>query len=119
MLAAEALDLTSGWFLENAWLVGLIPVIGFAVIILFGKRLPMKGAEVGLASMAATLVIAVGGVIQWIQRTNSADAGEEAGGLIQAFGRTLPQATEGEAKPFITPVVTTWGWWQRWPTASR
>jgi len=112
MLAADAIELSSGWFLENAWLVGLIPVIGFAVIIGFGKRLPMKGAEVGLASMAISLVIALGGVVQWIQRTNSADTGEEAGSLIQAFGRTLPQATEGEAKPFVTPVVTSWVWWQ-------
>ena len=113
MLAADAVELTSGWFLENAWLVGLIPVIAFAIIIAFGKKLPMKGAEVGLASMAATLVIAVGGAIQWIQRTDSADsAGKEAGGLLQAFGRVLPQAAEGEAKPFIEPVVTTWVWWQ-------
>jgi NADH-quinone oxidoreductase subunit L len=113
MFGAETVELTSGWFLENAWLVGLIPVIGFAIIIAFGKKLPMKGAEVGLASMAVTLVIAVGGAIQWIQRTDSADsAGKEAGGLLQAFGRVLPQATEGEAKPFIDPVVTTWVWWQ-------
>ncbi|HSM66002.1 MAG TPA: NADH-quinone oxidoreductase subunit L, partial [Ilumatobacteraceae bacterium] len=113
MLAAEALELSSGWFLENAWLVGLIPVLGFAVIILFGRRLPMKGAEVALASMAVTLTIAVGGAIQWIQRTDSAkESGAEAGGLVQAFGRTLPQAVEGEAKPFVTPVVSTWVWWQ-------
>jgi len=113
MLGAETVELTSGWFLENAWLVGLIPVIGFAIIIAFGKKLPMKGAEVGLASMAVTLVIAVGGAIQWMQRTDAADgAGKEAGGLLQAFGRVLPQATEGEAKPFIDPVVTTWVWWQ-------
>ena len=113
MLAADAIELSSGWFLENAWLVGLIPVVGFFLIIFFGKRLPMKGAEVALASMAVTLMIAVGGAIQWIQRTDSAkESGAEAGGLLQAFGRTLPQATEGEAKPFITPVVTTWVWWQ-------
>jgi NADH-quinone oxidoreductase subunit L len=113
MFAADAVELSSGWFLENAWLVGLIPVIAFGLIIGFGKRLPMKGAEVGIASMAATLVVAVGGAIQWIQRTDSAEkAGEGASGLLQAFGRALPQATEGEAKPFIEPVVTTWVWWQ-------
>jgi NADH-quinone oxidoreductase subunit L len=112
MLAAEALELSSGWFLENAWLTGLIPVIGFAVIIGFGKKLPMKGAEVGLASMAASLVIAVGAGIQWMQRTNSAKSSEEAVGLVQAFGRSLPSAAEGEAEPFIAPVVTTWVWWQ-------
>ena len=113
MLAAETVELTSGWFLENAWLTGLIPVIGFAIIIAFGKKLPMKGAEIGLASMAASLVIAVGAGIQWIQRTNSAEEhSEEAIGLLQAFGRSLPSATEGEAEPFIAPVVRTWVWWQ-------
>ena len=33
----------AGWFLENAWLIPVIPGIAFAVIILFGKRLPMAG----------------------------------------------------------------------------
>jgi len=114
MLAAEALELSSGWFLENAWLVGLIPVIGFAIIIFFGKKLPMKGAEIGLASMTASLVVAVGGAIQWMQRTDSAEShSEEAIGLVQAFGRSLPSAAEGaEAEPFIAPVVTSWVWWQ-------
>ncbi len=114
MLAAEALELSSGWFLENAWLTGLIPVIGFAVILFFGKKLPMKGAEVALASMTATLVVAVGACIEWMQRTNSAEThSEEAVGLVQAFGRSLPSAAEGaEAEPFIEPVVTTWVWWQ-------
>ena len=40
MLAAEeiqeALNLSSGWFLDNLWLVGLIPAIGFALIMGFG-----------------------------------------------------------------------------------
>ncbi len=113
MLAAETVELSSGWFLENAWLTGLIPVIGFAIIIAFGKKLPMKGAEIGLASMAASLVIAVGAGIQWMQRTNSAEEhSEEAIGLLQTFGRSLPSATEGEAEPFIAPVVKTWVWWQ-------
>ena len=114
MFAAEVLELSSGWFLENAWLTGLIPVIGFAIILFFGKKLPMKGAEVGLASMAASLVIAVGAAVQWMQRTNSAESkSEEAVGLVQAFGRSLPSAAEGaEAEPFIAPVAKTWVWWQ-------
>jgi NADH-quinone oxidoreductase subunit L len=84
MFAAEAVELSSGWFLENAWLIGLIPGIGFAVIIAFGKHLPMKGSEVGLLSMAASFVLATGTAIQWIQRTNSAgEAGESAISTIQ------------------------------------
>ena len=111
---SEVLDLTSGWFLENAWLAGLLPVIGFALIIGIGKRMPMKGAEIGLVSMAATLVVTVGAAIQWMQRVNSAEGhGEEAAGVMQAFGRSLPRAAEGgEAAPFVEPVVNTWVWWQ-------
>ena len=112
MLAAEAAELSSGWFLENAWLIALIPAIGFAIIIAFGKRLPMKGSEIGLLSMFASLVLATGAAIQWIQRTNSADeGGESAFGVVQSITRSLPRATEGEKLPFIEPVVTSWVWW--------
>ncbi len=115
MLASEAVELSSGWFLENVWLIGLIPVVAFAIIIAVGKHLPMKGSEVGLLSMFASLVLATGAAIQWVQRTNSASGGEEAAGLLQAFGRSMPRATEGEAEPFIEPVVHTWVWWSNGP----
>ncbi len=115
MLASEAIELSSGWFLENAWLIALIPVVAFAIIIAVGKHLPMKGSEVGLLSMFASLVLATGAAIQWVQRTNSASGGEEALGLLQAFGRSMPRATEGEAEPFIEPVVHTWVWWSNGP----
>ena len=112
MLAAEAAELSSGWFLENAWLIALIPGIGFALIIGFGKHLPMKGSEIGLLSMFASLVLATGAAIQWVQRTNSAgEGGEEAFGIINSITRSIPRATEGEAEPFIEPVVTSWVWW--------
>ncbi|NOX28530.1 MAG: NADH-quinone oxidoreductase subunit L, partial [Actinobacteria bacterium] len=114
MLAAETM--TSGWFLENAWLIGLVPALGFAVIIMFGKHLPMKGAEVAIASMAASFVVATGAVYQWIQRTDSADAhSEEAAGLVSGLARSFaPRAVEEGyvPEPFIEPVVSTWVWWQ-------
>jgi NADH-quinone oxidoreductase subunit L len=115
MLAAEAAQLSSGWFLENVWLIALIPVVAFALIIAFGKHLPMKGSEIGLASMFASLVLATGTAIQWVQRTNSASGGEESLGMLQAFGRSMPRATEGEVQPFIEPVVHTWVWWSNGP----
>jgi NADH-quinone oxidoreductase subunit L len=113
--AVEAVQLSSGWFLENAWLIALIPIVAFALIIAFGKHLPMKGSEIGLASMFASLVLATGTAIQWIQRTNSASGGEESLGMLQAFGRSMPRATEGEVQPFIEPVVHTWVWWSNGP----
>ena len=80
--------IAAGWFLENAWLIPVIPGIAFALIILIGKRLPMQGSELGVGSMAAATVLATGAAIQWIQRSD--DAGES----------------------FVEPVVRSWTWWQ-------
>ena len=67
MLAVEHV----GWFLDHAFLIPIIPGIAFALIILIGKRLPMKGSEVGVASMAASLVLSIGLAYQWIQRSET------------------------------------------------
>ncbi|MBK5330934.1 MAG: NADH-quinone oxidoreductase subunit L [Ilumatobacteraceae bacterium] len=89
MLAAES----AGWFLEHAWLIPLIPGVAFAIIILFGKYevngkrvLPWAGAEVGIASMVAALVISIGTAYQWIHHVR---------GVAEA-----------------EPVIKTWTWWQ-------
>ena len=66
MLAEEATTETIGWFLEHAYLIPVIPCVAFAVIILFGKRLPMKGSEIGVLSMVASLVLSIGMTKQWI-----------------------------------------------------
>ncbi len=113
MFAAEALK--SGWFLEHAWLIPLIPGIGFAVILLFGKKLPYKGAEVGIGTMGAAFLLAAGATYQWIQRVGSAE-GEHEGALsaIHGFaGTVFPAAEEGgHSRPYVEPVVKSWTWWQ-------
>ena len=88
MFAAEA-ALSSGFFLENAWVIPVIPAVAFALIIFFGRKMPMKGSEFGIASMLGALVMAGGAGYQWIQRVNG--AGEEQ---------------------YVAPVVRTWTWWQ-------
>ncbi len=92
MLAEEAVQAT-GWFLEQAWLIPLIPGVAFAVIILFGKYevngkrvLPWAGAEIGIASMVSSLVLAIGTTYQWIDRVRGVEEAE--------------------------PVIRTWTWWQ-------
>ncbi|MFK7916686.1 MAG: NADH-quinone oxidoreductase subunit L [Ilumatobacter sp.] len=121
MLGAEvsnevqgAIELSSGFFLENLWLAALIPAIGFALILFFGKKMPNGGSEFGLASMAASLVITSGAAWQWMARVDSGKGkGEEAAGLLQTFGRSVPRAAEGgEVKPYIEPVISDWVWWQ-------
>jgi NADH-quinone oxidoreductase subunit L len=56
------------WFLTNAWLIPLIPSLSFVVILLFGKRLPHKGSEVGVGAVFVSFVLAIGTAIAWIQR---------------------------------------------------
>jgi NADH-quinone oxidoreductase subunit L len=115
---AVAEHLSSGWFMTHAWLIPVIPAIGFAIIILLGKRLPMKGSEVGMASLAASLVLSIGTAVQWINRVDS--AGGHSGALA-AIGRSLrlPRAegageAEGaahEAAAYVAPVIKQWDWW--------
>ena len=62
------------WFLTNAWLIPLLPALSFVVILLFGKRMPKKGSEVGVAAVAASFVLAIFTAIAWAQR---APSGEE------------------------------------------
>ena len=87
--AATEVVLKSGWFLENAWVIPIIPALSFFLIIFFGKRMPKKGSEFGVASMIGALVFSAGAAYQWIQRVNGAPEGA-----------------------FISPVVKTWTWWQ-------
>ncbi|NBO05731.1 MAG: hypothetical protein EBV17_01670, partial [Actinobacteria bacterium] len=57
LAASEVLSpLDGGWFLDNAWLAPVVPTIGFFLIVLFGKKLPKKGSEIGVLSLAASLV---------------------------------------------------------------
>src|SRR5215213_9779945 len=74
----------------------------------------MKGSEVGLLSMAASLVLAVGTAWQWMQRVDAASgAGGEAGplGMMGSVGRSLA-ASEPGAEGYVAPVVKSWTWWQ-------
>ena len=66
MFGAEVVELSSGWFLENAWLTGLIPVLGFAVILwvawrrrdlLGGYVYPRVLLYIGLAAWLLTLFL--------------------------------------------------------------
>ena len=80
--------LSSGWFLEHAFIIPIIPAVAFALIIFFGKKLPMKGSELGILSMLASLVFSVGAALQWINRVNGA-----------------------AKEQYVDPVIRSWTWW--------
>jgi NADH-quinone oxidoreductase subunit L len=73
--------------LDAAWLIPSIPAISFFVILFYGKRLPKKGAEVGLLAVGASFVLACIAAVQWIDRVDN-------------------------TKGVVKPVVHAMTWWQ-------
>ncbi|MGQ0826165.1 MAG: NADH-quinone oxidoreductase subunit L [Actinomycetota bacterium] len=74
------------WFLENAWLIPLIPAVSFVLILVFGKRMPRHGSEIGIGAVGASFLLACGSAYQWIQHVDDAEGGAEGG---HAVGRVL------------------------------
>ena len=111
MLAAE-----TGWFLEHAYLIPIVPAVAFALIIFLGKRMPMKGSEIGIASMVTSLVLAAGTAYQWIQHVDDAHAatGEHASSAFGGFARAFRFFAEegGEHGVYVEPVIRKVVWWQ-------
>jgi hypothetical protein len=58
--------------LRAAWLMPALMAVSFAVILLFGKRLPKKGAEVGIACVGLCFLFSIFAGVSWIQRVNDA-----------------------------------------------
>ncbi len=54
--------------LRNAFLIPLLPVISFALILFFGKRLPGKGHEIGVLFVGGAFVLSAICAAQWISR---------------------------------------------------
>ena len=121
--AAHAAE-KAGWLLENAWIFPAIPFASFLIILLVGKRLPRKGAEVGVSALGLVFALAVVAGVQWINHVDAATSGvEEASGLnaaaaparpIQFFAEPSGEAAAGaEEEHEVTPVVSEWksDWW--------
>jgi NADH-quinone oxidoreductase subunit L len=90
--------------LRNAWIIPLLPGLGFVAVLLFGKRLPRKGAELAVATVGASFVLSCIAAVQWIQRVDDHQGKEAVGG----FGRALLPTQEGG----VTAVERGFTWWQ-------
>jgi NADH-quinone oxidoreductase subunit L len=62
--------------LRNAWLIPLIPAVSFVLILLFGTRLPGKGAEIGIGAVGLSFVVSVAAAAQWVGRDEPRDVVE-------------------------------------------
>src|ERR671916_1052198 len=59
--------------LDNAWIIPLIPAASFFLILAFGKRLPRKGSELGIAAVGIAFVLALVTNVQWFQHVSDAE----------------------------------------------
>jgi len=64
--------------LENAWIIPLIPAASFFLILAFGKRLPKKGSELGIAAVGIAFVLALVVNFQWFDHVDNPPAGDHA-----------------------------------------
>src|SRR5581483_4378264 len=58
--------------LDQAWLIPTLPALSFVAILLFGKRLPRKGSELGIVAVGASFVLACVAAVQWIHKIDTA-----------------------------------------------
>ncbi len=67
------LGITSGgaWLLRNAWLIPLLPALSFLGILFFGKRMPRKGSELGIAAVGIAFVLAVLTGLAWLDHRDN------------------------------------------------
>ncbi len=56
------------WILNHFWLVPAIPFASFWLILFFGKRMPGKGADLGIAALGAAWVGSAWAALAWIRR---------------------------------------------------
>ncbi len=74
------------WFLENAWIIPLLPALSFVGILFFGKRMPNKGSELGLAAVGLAFVLSVLTGIAWMDHRDNFEAPGDDGHAIVIDG---------------------------------
>jgi NADH-quinone oxidoreductase subunit L len=94
--------------LSNAWIIPAIPAVSFFLVLFFGKRMPGRGAEIGIAAVGASFVLSVVAVIQWIDRVENATGQHEG---LRALGRGI-FAAAGHGEVAVQPVTSSITWWQ-------
>ena len=97
--------------LDSVWLFPIIPALSFLVILFFGKKLPFKGAEVGITAVGAMFLLACVVAAQWIDKVESAGSGNGKG--LAALGHSVVATAEGsKGGAEVAPIVHGFTWWQ-------
>ena len=95
-----------GFFLEHAYVIPLIPAASFFLILAFGKRLPYKGAEIGITALAICFAMALATNVQWRDHVNTAEHASQSAHVAAA-----PASPEQSAEFEVVPIHKSWTWW--------
>jgi len=52
--------------IHAAWIIAVLPLASFFLIVFFGKRMPGKGAEIGIPVMFVCLILALGSLLHFV-----------------------------------------------------
>ncbi|HUP68711.1 MAG TPA: NADH-quinone oxidoreductase subunit L [Acidimicrobiales bacterium] len=97
--------------LAYAWVIPAVMVLSFALILFFGKRLPRKGHEIGLAAIAIAFALSTVCAVEWVGRPSDLTV---APATAEAHG-AAPAEAEHEVEPIRSPVVRTATWFENGP----
>jgi NADH-quinone oxidoreductase subunit L len=95
--------------LDYVWIIPALPAAAFFLVLFFGKKMPLRGAEIGIGAVGTSFVLSVVAVFQWIDRVDNATGHSEG---LAALGRGLFAGPAHEAEPVVQPVVHSITWWQ-------
>ncbi|HET7488751.1 MAG TPA: NADH-quinone oxidoreductase subunit L [Acidimicrobiales bacterium] len=104
--------------LENAWIIPALPVTSFFLILFFGKRLPGKGHELGIAAVGIAFILSCVCVSQWVAKP--ADYHPPAAHEASATTGEASAAPEGgEEEGIRQPVVHEVTWFETGDTTVK
>ena len=110
--------------LDHAWIIPVIPAASFFLILFFGKRMPRKGSELGVAAVGAAFVLALVANVQWFDHVDDAEhesepTEEHAAQVVDIDGESAapvqedePAEAQGDDHASIEPVTSEWTWFQ-------
>ena len=63
--------------LDYAWIIPLLPAASFFLILFFGKKLPRKGSELGIAAVGIAFALALATNVSWWDHVDNPPGGHE------------------------------------------
>src|SRR5919108_1404307 len=112
--------------LDNAWIIPLLPAASFFLILFFGKRMPRKGSEIGIAAVGLAFVLALATNVQWFDHVSDGPPSTEEHAAAVVEGESAAPVQEGEEQHVeeeqqhaeeeehheVEPVTSEWTWFQ-------